>query len=58
MERKDAAVTLPVASHLAKRLSDLKQNGTQEKTPFSGTVFIRFHMVCPILLRVVASKTI
>ena len=27
------------ASHLAKRLSDLKQNGTQEKTPFSGTVF-------------------
>ena len=28
--------------HLAKRLSDLKQNGTQEKTPFSGTVFHNF----------------
>ena len=26
-------------SHLAKRPSDLKQNGTQEKTPFSGRVF-------------------
>ena len=26
-------------SHLSKRPSDLKQNGTQEKTPFSGTVF-------------------
>ena len=25
--------------HLAKLPSDLKQNGTQEKTPFSGTVF-------------------
>ena len=25
--------------HLSKRPSDLKQNGTQEKTPFSGTVF-------------------
>ena len=25
--------------HLAKRPSDLKQNGTQEKIPFSGTVF-------------------
>ena len=25
--------------HLAKRTSDLKQNGTQEKTPFYGTVF-------------------
>ena len=30
-------VKLP--AHLAKRLSDLKQNGTQEKTPFSGIVF-------------------
>ena len=27
------------SSHLSKRPSDLKQNGTQEKTPFSGTVF-------------------
>ena len=26
-------------SHLSKRPSDLKQNGTQEKTPFSDTVF-------------------
>ena len=26
-------------SHLSKRLSDLKHNGTQEKAPFSGTVF-------------------
>ena len=25
--------------HLAKLPSDVKQNGTQEKTPFSGTVF-------------------
>ena len=25
--------------HLSKRPSDLKQNGTQEKTPLSGTVF-------------------
>ena len=25
-------------SHLAKRPCDLEQNGTQEKTPFSGTV--------------------
>ena len=30
-------VKLP--AHLAKRLSDLKQNGTQKKTPSSGTVF-------------------
>ena len=52
MERKDAAVTLPVASHLAKRLSDLKQNGTQEKTPFSGTVF---HTLSHGVLRFVAS---
>ena len=26
-------------AHLSKRPSDLKQNGTQEKTQFSGTVF-------------------
>ena len=26
-------------SHLSKGPSDLKQNGTQEKTPFSGPVF-------------------
>ena len=29
---------LDLGSHFAKRTSDLKQNGTQEKTPFSGTV--------------------
>ena len=29
-------VTFP--THLAKRPSDLKQNGTQEKTQFSGTL--------------------
>ena len=27
------------APHLSKHLNDLKQNGTQDKTPFSGTVF-------------------
>ena len=41
-----------MASHLAKWPSDVKQNGTQEKTPFSGTVFnIFLHGV----LRFVAS---
>ena len=39
-------------SHLAKRPSDLKQNGTQEKTPFSGTVF---HTLSHGVLRFVAS---
>ena len=28
-----------LAPHLSKHLSDLKHNGTQEKAPFSGTVF-------------------
>ena len=28
--------------HLSKRLNDLKQNGSQEKTPFSSTVFNTF----------------
>ena len=40
------------ASHFAKRPSDLKQNGTQEKTPFSGTVF---HTLSHGVLRFVAS---
>ena len=36
--------------HLSKRPSDLKLSGTQEKTPFSGTVFRKlshdeFHFV-------------
>ena len=39
-------------AHLAKRLSDLKQNDTQEKTPFSGTVF---HTLLHGVLRFVAS---
>ena len=39
-------------SHLAKCLSDLKQNGTQEKTPFSGIVF---HTLSHGVLRFVAS---
>ena len=29
----------PISSHLSKRPSDLKLNGTQEKTLFYGTVF-------------------
>ena len=40
------------APHLSKRPSDLKQNGTQEKTPFSGTVF---HTLSHGVLRFVAS---
>ena len=39
-------------AHLAKRLSDLKQNGTQEKTPFSDRVF---HILSLGVLRFVAS---
>ena len=39
-------------SHLAKRLSDLKQNGTHKKTPFTGTVF---HTCSHDVLRFVAS---
>ena len=39
-------------AHLAKRLSDLKQNGTQEKIPFFGTVF---HTLSLGVLRFVAS---
>ena len=39
-------------SHFAKRLSDLKQNGTQEKTPFSGRVF---HTLSHGVLRFVES---
>ena len=39
-------------SHLAKRPSDLKQNSTQVKTPFSGTVL---HTLTHGVLRFVAS---
>ena len=41
-------------THLTKRPTDLKQNGTQEKTPFSDTLF----PLCSVLLRVLASKSI
>ena len=40
-------------THLAKRPSNLKQNGTQEKTPFSGTALNTFNMACSVFLRVV-----
>ena len=39
-------------SHLSKQPSDLKQNGTQEKTPFSSTVF---HALSHGVIRFVAS---
>ena len=39
-------------THLSKRPSDLKQNGTQEKTPFSSTVF---HTLSYGVIRFVAS---
>ena len=39
-------------THFAKRPSDLEQNGTQEKTQFSGTVF---HTLSHGVLRFVAS---
>ena len=35
-------------THLAKRPSDLKQNGTQEKTQFSSTVFNTLSQGVPI----------
>ena len=38
--------------HLSKHPSDLKQNGTQEKTPFSSTVF---HALSHGVIRFVAS---
>ena len=41
-----------MGSHLSKHPSDLKQNGTQEKLPFSGTVF---HALSHGVLRFVAS---
>ena len=39
-------------THLSKHSSDLKQNGTQEKTPFSSTVF---HALSHGVIRFVAS---
>ena len=44
--------------HLAKRPSDLKQNGTQKRHHFLAQFFILCHMICFILLRVEASQTI
>ena len=45
-------------SHLSKRPSDLKQNGTQEKTPFSSTVFNTLsHGVIHFLVSVSSKKT-
>ena len=47
-------------SHLARRTSDLKQNKTVHKKRhhFPAQFSIPFHMVCSVLLRVLASKTI
>ena len=44
-----------IRPHISKRSSDLEQNGTQEKTPFSSTVF---HAVWSVLLRVLAQQNI
>ena len=41
-----------IYTHLSKHPSDLKQNGTQEKTPFSSTVF---HALSHGVIRFVAS---
>ena len=55
-DRYVKVVTRPVnvleVAHLSKLPSDLRQNGTQEKTPFSGTVF---HTLSCGVLRFVAS---
>jgi len=56
----DLKVIFPYAqcgSHLAKRISDLKQNGTQKRHHFVAQVSIPFHMVSSVLLRVLASET-
>ena len=43
-----------LSSHLSKRPSDLKQNGTQEKTLFSGMLF---HTLSNGVIRFVAIVT-
>ena len=43
---------MTLVAHLSKHPSDLKQNGTQEKTPFSSTVF---HALSHGVIRFVAS---
>ena len=42
-------------THFAKRLSDLKHNGTQEKTQLSSTVF---NALSPGVIRFVASASL
>ena len=49
---EDSNVENLCLTHLAKRPSDLKQNGTHEKTQFSGTAF---HTISHGVLRFVAS---
>ena len=39
LEKRLRSLRIKKQSHLAKRPSDLKQNGTQKKTPFSSNVF-------------------
>ena len=39
LSQQEPGLYLCLDSHLSKRPSDLILNGTQEKTPFSGTVF-------------------
>ena len=43
-------------SHLSKRLSDLKQNGTQKWHHFLEQFSIPFHKLWSVLLQVVAQK--
>ena len=45
-------------SHLSKRSSDPQTKWSQEKNNFLAHFSIPFHMVCSVLLRVLASKTI
>ena len=45
-------------SHSLISPSNLKQNGVQEKTPFSESLFMPFHIVPNISLQMLTSKTI
>ena len=51
-QAKHVGLLTYLTSHLSKRPSDVKQNGTQEKTQFSGTVF---HTLSYGVFRFVAS---
>ena len=42
--------------HLSKGRDNLKQNGTQENTPFSTSLFHAFHVVFTILFGLLASR--